>query len=295
MKKLFIKFRHLVEYILFLLFIYIFKIFGMDKSASICAYIAKKIGPLLPATAIAKRNINNVLGTEIDQDKFIADLWDNFGRFIGEFPDLGSLSEEEITKRIELVGLEYTEKLQKLNQPFLLFTGHFANWDIALKVVSKFYPKFGVAYRKANNPYVNELIKNFRKTNDIRLIAKGPYGAKDLLKSFKQKESIVMLVDQRMREGIEVPFFGKSAMTANAIAKFALQFNYPIVPCQIIRKKGSYFKLIIHEPLKFDISGDTTKDCYNIMLNINKILEAWVRENPTQWLWFHNRWGKNNK
>lgn len=279
---------------LFLSFIYTFKIFGMDKSASICSYIAKKIGPILPATKIAKRNISNIFGAEVDHDKFITALWDNFGRFIGEFPHLDSLSEEEISKRVELIGLEHTEKLKNLNQPFFLFTGHFANWDIALKVVNRFYPKFGVAYRKANNPFVNELIKRFRKTDDIRLIAKGPYGAKDLLKSFKQKEAIVMLVDQRMREGIEVPFFGKPAMTANAIAKLSLQFNYPIVPCQIIRKEGSYFKLIIHEPLKHEITGDNTKDSYSIMLKINIILEKWVREHPTQWLWFHNRWGKNN-
>ena len=293
MKKLLIKLRYFTEYILFLSFINIFRIFGIDKASSFCSFIARKIGPLLPATKVAKRNISNVLAEEVNHDKFILDLWDNFGRFIGEFPFLDSLSEKEISERIELVGLKYTEKFKRLNQPFLLFTGHFANWDIALKVVNKFYPKFGVVYRKANNPYVNELIKRFRKTDDIRLIAKGPYGAKDLLKSFKQKESLVMLVDQRMREGIEVPFFGRPAMTANAIAKFALQFNYPIVPCQIIRKKGSYFKLIIHAPLEYEITGNNSKDCYNIMLTINRILEKWVVEYPTQWLWFHNRWGKN--
>ncbi len=79
-------------------------------------------------------------------------------------------------------------------------------------------------------------------------------------------------------------------MTPSAIAKFALQFSYPIVPLQIIRSQGSYFQVIIHPPLEFVITDDSVLDCYNIMLQINQILESWIRQRPEQWLWFHNRW-----
>jgi KDO2-lipid IV(A) lauroyltransferase len=101
-----------------------------------------------------------------------------------------------------------------------------------------------------------------------------------------------MLVDQKMNDGIPVPFFGRKAMTSQGIAKLALQFNYPIVPCQIIRKKGCYFKQIIYPPLSINKTGDDEKDCYNIMLEINQIFEKWIIQNPSQWFWFHNRWGK---
>lgn len=296
MRKFLKKIKHLLEYVIFLVIINIIKLFGIDRASKICSIIARKIGPLLPVSKIARKNLQSIFGQNSNYNKIIDELWDNFGRFIGEFPYTNSMSEAEVEKRIELVGTENLVKFNQLNQPFLLFTGHFANWDFALRIIDKLYPKFGIVYRKANNPYVNKIINHYRQTNHIQLIAKGPHGAKDLLKSIKAGYAIAMLVDQKMNDGIEVPFFGLPAMTPHAIAKFALQFNYPVVPCQIIRTKGSYFKVIVHPPLKFKQTEDNASDYYNIMLQINQILEDWIRQNPGQWFWFHNRWKKlNNK
>ena len=51
-----------------------------------------------------------------------------------------------------------------------------------------------------------------------------------------------MLVDKKMNDGIEVPFFGLPAMTAPAIAKLHLKYKYPILPTQIVIKLNrSYF------------------------------------------------------
>ena len=96
----------------------------------------------------------------------------------------------------------------------------------------------------------------------------------------KSRHSIAMLVDQKMNYGIIVPFVGKPAMTAHAIAKFALQFKYTIVPCQIIRTTGSYFNIIIHSPLEYEQTNDLNIDCYNIMLKINQTLEEWIKQRP---------------
>ena len=285
MKKFLRKIKHIIEYVLFLAIINLLKLFGIDRSANLCSKLAKKIGPLLPVTNIAKKNLQAVFSDSINHQQVINELWDNFGRFIGEFPYMPDISEIEISKRVQIEGVEHIAELQRLSKPFLLFTGHFANWDFALKIINKLYYKFAIVYRKANNPYINNVI-----SNNIALIAKGPQGAKDLIRAMKSGHSIAMLVDQKMNDGIEVPFFGKPAMTAHAIAKFALQFKYPIVPCQIIRTTGSYFKIIIHPPLQYEQTNDLNIDCYNIMLKINQILEEWIKQHPGQWFWFHNRW-----
>ena len=290
MKKYYKKIKHLLEYIIFIVTLKLLKIFGIDRSANFCSALARYIGPLLAVTKVAEKNLSTVFGSHINQKYIINKLWDNFGRFIGEFPYLNDISEEEISKRVEIIGLEYLADFQRLHQPFLLFTGHFANWDFALKITNKLYHKFGIVYRKANNPYIDKIINNSRSNDNLHLIVKGPKGGKHLIKAIKTGCAIAMLVDQKMNDGIEVPFFSRPAMTPHAIAKFALQFHYPIVPCQIVRTQGSYFKVIIHEPLKFQRTKDDKLDCYNIMLTINQTLESWIREHPEQWLWFHNRW-----
>lgn len=290
MKKFLKKLKHLGEYLVFSLVIKLLKQLGIDRSASLCSIMARYIGPLLPVTKIARKNLTAVFGKNIDQPAIIRQLWDNFGRFIGEFPYMADISEAELTKRVEIIGLEHLVEFKNTLQPFLLFTGHFANWDFVLKISRKFYHKFGIIYRRSNNPYINAAINQARDDDNVHLIAKGPSGGKALITALKSGYAIAMLVDQKMNDGISVPFFGQPAMTAPAIAKFALQWHYPIIPCQVIRQQGSYFKVIIHPPLQFTQTLDRKNDCYNIMLKINQVLEDWIRQNPGQWLWFHNRW-----
>ncbi len=300
MKKL----KHIAEYILFILLTRALRLLSVDNSASLCSFIARQIGPYLSVTKTARKNLKKVYGDDIDIEKTIDDLWDNYGRYIGEFPFINVLDSAELDKRIKVIGLEKVEAFQKANQPFLLFLGHQANWDFVIRKINDIYPKFGITYRKANNPHVDhEILKERENDVSIMMIAKGPSGAKAIVRAIKSGSSIAMLVDQKMNNGIEVPFFGFPAMTAPAIARLSLQYKYPIVPLQIVRiEKSSYFELIIHDPLKQDvlpntqlnntrkIAEDVEKSCYNIMLEINKILEQWIRQKPGQWFWFHNRW-----
>ncbi len=288
MKKL----KHILEYLLFILLTRTLRLLSVDNSASLCSFIAKKIGPYLRVTKTARKNLKRVYGNETDIEKVINDLWDNYGRYIGEFPFINVLNSSELDKRVKVIGLEKVEAFKKANQPFILFLGHQANWDFVIRKINDIYPKFGIAYRKANNPYVDrEILKERENDQHITMIAKGPSGAKSIIKAIKSGASLAMLVDQKMNNGIEVPFFGFPAMTAPALAKISLQYKYPIVPLQIVRiGKSSYFELILHDPLKPLIDKDIEKSCYNIMLEINKILEQWIREKPEQWFWFHNRW-----
>ena len=288
MKKL----KHILEYLLFILLTRTLRLLSVDNSASLCSFIAKKIGPYLRVTKTARKNLKRVYGNEADIEKVINDLWDNYGRYIGEFPFINVLDSSELDKRVKVIGLEKVEAFKKANQPFILFLGHQANWDFVIRKINDIYPKFGIAYRKANNPYVDrEILKERENDQHITMIAKGPSGAKSIIKAIKSGVSLAMLVDQKMNNGIEVPFFGFPAMTAPALARISLQYKYPIVPLQIVRiGKSSYFELILHDPLKPLIDKDIEKSCYNIMLEINKILEQWIREKPEQWFWFHNRW-----
>ena len=288
MKKL----KHILEYLLFILLTRTLRLLSVDNSASLCSFIAKKIGPYLRVTKTARKNLKRVYGNEIDIEKVINDLWDNYGRYIGEFPFINVLDSSELDKRVKVIGLEKVAAFKKTNQPFILFLGHQANWDFVIRKINDIYPKFGIAYRKANNPYVDrEILKERENDQHITMIAKGPSGAKSIIKAIKSGASLAMLVDQKMNNGIEVPFFGFPAMTAPALARISLQYKYPIVPLQIVRiGKSSYFELILHDPLKPLIDKDIEKSCYNIMLEINKILEQWIREKPEQWFWFHNRW-----
>jgi KDO2-lipid IV(A) lauroyltransferase len=285
-------FRYFLEYLAFIIITSVLRMLSVDKSADFCAAVMRKLGPYLKVTRIARKNLRMIYGDKdiAKEDKIIDGLLDNFGRFIGEFPHLHSLEEGELRSRVQIIGLENIKHLQDSQQPFLLFSGHLANWEVASYILNVFYPKVATIYRKANNPFVDTVIKKWRYMDWMTLVAKGPSGAQGIIRSIKEKRSIAMLVDQKMNDGISVQFFGRPAMTAPAIAKFALQFNYPIIPLQIIRTSGSHFKIILSPALNIPITSNKDDAVLMIMQNINDILEGWIRENPSQWFWFHNRW-----
>jgi KDO2-lipid IV(A) lauroyltransferase len=99
-----------------------------------------------------------------------------------------------------------------------------------------------------------------------------------------------MLVDQKMNDGIAVPFFGRDAMTAPALAVLALRYDCAVVPIRMQRLKGARFRMISEPPLALPKTGDNNADRRALMIEVNAIVERWVREHPEQWLWLHRRW-----
>ena len=120
-------------------------------------------------------------------------------------------------------------------------------------------------YRRPNNVGVENLLLKARGAGAEDLIAKGSSGAKKMLSILKSNGSLGILMDQKLNEGVAVPFFGKDAMTAPATALFALKFNCPLYPARVERLKGARFKVTIYPALDIEVSGDRDKDVFNIL------------------------------
>lgn len=73
-------------------------------------------------------------------------------------------------------------------------------------------------------------------------------------------------------------------------AVFAKKFNSPVVPAFIIRQPDGHHRVEIGEILRYEDTGDSDKDLYNLTYKMTKILEKKILDNPTQWLWFQKRW-----
>lgn len=182
MKKLVKHTKEFLEYILFLVFLNIIKLLGINIASDLCGAIAKHIGPRLRTNKIIINNIKyvyNNLSTE-QINELGKEIWNNFGRYIGEFP---FVSEE--TSRIKIENIEIIRDLQKKNTPFIVFSGHFANWDFILPAVLKEIEHTSVVYRKINNRFIDKFVMKKRAEQGTQLICKGPEGIKDLIKTIK--------------------------------------------------------------------------------------------------------------
>ena len=98
------------------------------------------------------------------------------------------------------------------------------------------------------------------------------------------------MVDQRVGEGEKINFFNQPAQTTTIPAQLALKYNCKLVPISLKRIENVNFEMTVHQPYEISKKGNSEQDAQNITLKINQIIEKMVIENPTQWLWSHNRW-----
>lgn len=290
--------KYFIEYLIFRIFYNAFSLMPIDFASNCGGLLLRTFGRFSKEDKNMRLNLKYIYPNISNKkmNNICAGVWDNFGRYIGEFAHINKITKDELTKRIKIKGIENLNNLKEQNAPFFIFAGHFANWDICLPRLLLEIDKVGVAYRGTNNPFINDYVINLRKSLGAKLFAKGTSGVKDLLWMIKNKYNILMLTDQKMNNGISVPFLSKDSMTAPAIAVIARHYNYPILPIQIKRiSRSAKFELIFYEALEINKTDDKEKDIYNIMISINEYLSSWVEDAPEQWFWLHRRWGKDLK
>jgi len=270
----------------------VFRLLPLDWASAFGGWLARTIGPWLPISGRAVRNLSNAFPEKSPGQirAIIRAMWDNLGRVAAEYPHLSEISVYDPDGPVETSGGEYVDLLREDGAPGIFFSAHLANWEIvSLGATQRGVPVDRV-YRQANNRLVEWLYQHGRAAVEGALIPKGSAGARLLLQSLKEGKHIGMMLDQKMNDGIPVKFFGRDVMTASALAELALRFDCPVVPARVVRLNGARFRLEIEPPLTLVRSGDHQADVAANMAQVNALIEKWVREAPEQWLWLHNRW-----
>jgi KDO2-lipid IV(A) lauroyltransferase len=171
----------------------------------------------------------------------------------------------------------------------IIFSGHIANWEIAALAAVQRGITVTQIYRAPNNPLVDRLIARFRGDQG-EYIPKGATAARRAFAALHRGEHVTMLADQKLNEGIPVPFFGRPAMTATALALLALRFDCDVLPVRVERRRGARFRLTVFPPLPLPRTGNQDADVAALTATVTGVLESWIRERPEEWLWVHRRW-----
>ncbi|WP_019646807.1 LpxL/LpxP family acyltransferase [Novispirillum itersonii] len=286
-----ISFRHRVEAFAVNSLWRLFAAMPVDTASNIGAAVMTRVGPMLKQHRIARRNLERAFPEKTPEEigSLLHQMWDNLGRSAAEMPSMDRIL-DPASGRVIVHGQEHLDALRDDGLPGIMVSGHLANWEISPLAVARQGVPLHLFFRAPNNPLVAPLYDKVRALAKGELLPKGRDGARRALKLLKNGDHLGMLVDQKMNDGIPVPFFGRMAMTAPAAAALALRFKCPIVPTQVVRTGPGRFTVTVHNPLlPDDLLGSHDSEA-DIMTRINQLLESWIRENPAQWLWVHRRW-----
>jgi Kdo2-lipid IVA lauroyltransferase/acyltransferase len=286
--------KYFFEFIIVISLFCIFKIIGLQNSSNFGSILGRLFGPLFRSKNIIEKNIAIGLGN-IDkkkQKKIINEMWSNIGRTFAEYMFLKNFRfNKNNLSHVKINGKQYLEKIKKSNEPVVFYSGHFANFELMAMELDKFDIKTTAIYRPLNNFFLNPLMEYLRlKYICPNQIPKGRIGMRDIINKIRNGYSVALMVDQRVGEGPRISFFNKLAQTTTIPAQLSLKYDCKLVPISMKRVGNVNFEMTVHEPYNIEKTKNSDEDTQKITLEINKILEKMILENPGQWLWSHNRW-----
>jgi KDO2-lipid IV(A) lauroyltransferase len=267
------------------------RLLPVDAASALGGGAMKAIGPLSKAHRIAGLNLTLAFPEmgESERRRILNAQWENFGRYIIELLMMDRLT--PASGRIEVVGAERLAAVAAGKTANVFVSGHFSNMEIMPAVILAAGIDCVVTGRAVNNPYVNARIIESRRRYGVTVFApKGSEGTRELLAALKVGRSVALMNDQKNNRGVAAPFFGHLCHTASGPTKLALLGSGVLQPMSVQRTKGARFRVVVHEPIVLERTGDRASDVAAGVRQINAFVEARVRERPEEWWWVHRRW-----
>ena len=187
---------------------------------------------------------------------------------------------EDIKKRVVLKGDDIFERSLNENRGVILLIPHMGNWELMAQLVGFFDYKFQVAthYRPLNNPLVNQLIEDRRKTRGLKLFPKRTSSHK-LCAYLREGNVLSILADQRLAsKGDLCAFFGRPTACSPLPSLLAKRTDCILLGLHCRTLGPKQWELRITE-----VDGSDSQAC------AANLEEAW-RSSPTDVFWFQNRW-----
>ena len=283
------KIKYFFQFIIISLLFFIYKILGLKASSFISGKIFEFFGPLFRSKKIIKSNIQRAIpGIKPEAINNIKkNMWNNYGRTLSEYMFLKNFRNNKLESNIYLEGEEILEEIKNEKTPVIFISGHFSNFELMAMQIEKSGVNLAAIYRPLNNIFLNVLMERIRKKYICKnQIKKGTSGVRELLRLYKKGYSIALMIDQRVSEGIRSEFFNEDAFTTTIPAQFVKKFNCKIVPIYIERFNDVNFNIKVEKPIEFSKDSSIEK----ITRDLNIWLEKMILNDPSKWIWSHNRW-----
>jgi len=274
------------------------KLFGLlpvDTSSRLGYRVGIFIGPLMKRkTAIYEDNFRVAFPGKTDSEiKQLAKAsWGNAGRVLGEYPHLTKILNDRGGERLQIEVIEPNADFLNPARPTVIVSAHLSNWEVIGISFARLRIPNSTLYSPPTNPFIDRMLHNSREAFQSELLPRDN-SARLLMRALKQGRSVGMVMDRRVDEGKQIPFFGTDKLTTTMPAKLALKFQYDLVPVHVERLKDANFKVTFHPPVKPGNPEACESDQAIDMINqVHSLFEQWIREQPQDWFCPKRLWAK---
>ncbi len=224
------------------------------------------------------------------RERLAREVFCHFVRFAWEMVELLLAPLSMIKRKVIIVGEEHMEAALAQGRGAIAMAAHAGNWEytvmgygLAMPARGGRGPGAGPAVGGPVGPVSQERGGNF-------MVAKQK-GMKGIMGHLRHNRPVGIVIDQNTTTagGLLVNFFGKPARTTPVAALLARR-GIPVLPTLSRRLDDGRHLMVILPPLPLTKTSDSQADIQRHLELQSRVIEAWVRAAPAQWLWLHRRW-----
>jgi len=173
----------------------------------------------------------------------------------------------------------------------LIVAAHQGNWELTGMALAQFIRPTCIVAQPMKNPFVNRYVNDLRRTLGQRVLPTRA-GLREVIRELQRGSVVGIVMDQdARRRGIFVDFFGQPASTFPTAAALALKLGLPIITVHPVRDGRRFrHRIVLRPPIYLTPTGDRDADVREGTQRLTEIIEAFARQHPEQYFWFHRRW-----
>jgi len=241
--------------------------------------------------AVVQHNLRRAFPEKTDAER--KEIERRFYRFFNdllvECIKMGSISADEVNRRMHLVNPEELLGHCRNGSPVILVTAHYGNWELAIHSLSLLspFPEL-IIYKPLSNKTFEGIYNKIRSRFGAMMVPMQQTLRK--ITEYRREAHISVFVADQTPGGHHnhhyIPFLNQQTPVFTGIEKIAGKSNFPVVYCHIDRiKRGRYactFHTLTTDPASlphFELTRMHSAHLENIII-----------QKPELWLWSHRRW-----
>jgi KDO2-lipid IV(A) lauroyltransferase len=214
---------------------------------------------------------------------------DTLADSVAMFARIATLNRDTMSDWVTIEGFEHIEEAFKKGRGMITFTAHMGCWELMAVRVTWLYPLIAMVVRPLDNPKLDAMVTRIRGSGGGGVIDSHKV-FKEGLRLLRSNGILGVLIDQNFyKGGVFVNFFGRPAATNTLVPILARRTGCAVLPMHNVWRNGK-IHIICEPPVALSENPDASQAIQEDTQTLTSYVERWIREDPAQWMWIHNRW-----
>jgi len=245
---------------------------------------------------LVRKNLRKSFPEKSDEELKLIEkqFYKNLSDYAVETLKLLTISKDELTRRMRFNHEGFLDQFTHNNQSIVFLASHQFNWEWLLVSASASFPMaIDFVYQPVHNELFNKITLMSRSRFGAYAIARAEV-ARELVKRKHILRGIAIVADQypgyKTDKKFPIRFLNQDTVFFMGANNVALLTQYPAVYYSIRKVERGYYEAVPNIVALPPYDRTDTR----VIENYVQLVEKAIQEDPSGWLWSHNRWKKRH-